>query len=110
MKTLSLALNVEGLTLVGEDKEKSPVELCTLVMKNMILAFGAQNRGLSEDDRRRYYKICGVFEKAVKENLDKVELEDDWFGFIKKCRREGLLMPSDLLKRVEDLVEEVKDR
>lgn len=110
MKTLSLDLKLDGLKLEGEDKEKTPRQLASVVLKNIVLIWASQNRGLNEDDRRRYYKISDVLETAEKENLNSVDLEDDWIGFLKKCRREALAMPSELFRRVEEMLGEVKDR
>ena len=112
MKMLSIKIEIEGLKLNDEDKSKSPIELTTLVIKNIILSWASsgQRRGLSEEDRRRFYKITDVFEKAVKDGAETVELEDDWMGFIRKCKRESEIMPNDLVRRVEDLIDTVKDR
>lgn len=112
MKTLSIALKIEGIKLDKQDENKSPGELATIVMKNIILSWASSGnrRGLSEEDRRRYYKISDAFEKALREGLTDVELEDDWFGFLKKCKREAELVPNDFVRRVEELIDEVKDR
>lgn len=112
MKTLRLNLSTEGLDLIEEEKKKSPIELATIVIKNMMLisASQSQHRGMDEEERRKFYKISDVFDKAVKEDLESVELEDDWFGQIKKAKREGRFTPSNLWRRVEELIDEVKDR
>ena len=112
MKTLRLNVNLEGLQLTKDDKDKTPQELSTLVLKNIIFNWSStgNRRGLTEDDRRRYYKILDLFDKAVAEKLETIELDDDWFGFIRKCKRESELLPSPLLRRVEELIDEVKDR
>lgn len=110
MKTLSLKLNIEGLKLNDEDSGKSPAGLMCLLIKNLILGWGSQNRGLSEDDRRKFYKISDAFDTAIKENAETIDLEDDWMGLIRKAKRDAQLIPNDLLRRVEELIDEVKDR
>lgn len=110
MKKLSLKFDLEGLNFNGEDDKKNAVELSTSTIKNLILHFGAQKQGLVDDERRKFYKICDAFEKALKENATEVELEDDWFGFIKKSFREVKYIPSDLSRRVENLIDQVPDR
>jgi hypothetical protein len=109
MKTLKLAISKEGLNL-DEEKDKTPIELSTNIIKNVVLLWGNQQRGLSEEDRRLYYKISDAFDKAVKDNLEEIELEDQWIGFIRKCFKEAKLIPDNLLRRVEELIEGIKDR
>ena len=106
MKTLSLKIDKEKLELNPAESEKNPVELAVTIIKNVILACAMQDnkRGLSEDDRRKFYKISDVLDNAVKENLEAVELEDDWMGFIKKSFRDAKLLPDKLLRQVEILV------
>jgi hypothetical protein len=108
MKTLKLDISLEGLNLNDDDKVRSPSQLCGDVIKNVIVAYGVrgQNRGLTEEERRKFYKISDILEKAE----DSVELEDDWMGFIRKCFKETPLIPDKLLRRVEEKIEEVKDR
>ena len=110
MKKLSLKINTENLILGGEDKDKSPIELCVAVIKNVILSFGSQQRGFQEEDRRKYYKISDALAAAIKEGVDEIELEDDWVGFMRKCFRESTLIPNPLLRAVEDLIQDIKDR
>lgn len=108
MKKLNLALNIEGLSKGPGEEDKSPIEICVQVIKNIVL--NGNSKGLSEEDRRRFYKLIDVFDKAIKENLQEVELEDDWLGFIKRSKREAKFIPSDLTRRVEQLIDDVKDR
>lgn len=111
MKTLKMIVSREGVKLPPEDEVRSDQGLVAEVIKNIILNYGAQHQGgLTEEDRRLYYKLADIFEKADKEKLESVELEDNYFGLIKKCKRETMLMPNLLIRRVEELIEEVKDR
>ena len=112
-KTLNMEISLEGINLDPADKKKTPVQIFVDVTKNIMLNWGAaQNngRGMSEDDRRKYYKISDVLEKAIKEKAVEVELQDDWIGFLRKCKREGIFIPNPLVRRVEEKIEEVKDR
>lgn len=116
MKTLSLLCDLEGIDLEDIDKDKSPQEIAVLVIKNIVITYanrlGATGRptGLKEDERRKYYKLFDRLEKAVKEEAELVELEDDWMGFLRKCKREALFTPNDLSKRIEQLIDDVRDR
>jgi len=109
MKELSLKIDMTGLKLSGDDKSKTPVELVSIVIQNIVLSWAASKRGLSESDRRKFYKIVDLLEKAVEEKLESIELEDSWWGFLRKCKREGTMMPDKLLRRVETLIDDVKD-
>ena len=110
MKTLNLKITTEDLILNEADKQKNPVELVTNTIKNVIIAWGAQKQGgLSEEDRRKYYKISDIFDEVVKKNLESVDIEDDWMGLIRKCFG-GFLIPTNLLRQVEKLVQEAKGK
>jgi hypothetical protein len=104
MKTLSLSIDLEKLNLAEADKTKSVQSIVSSVIQNVILGYGQQQRGFDEKERRQYYKIADALELAEKENKTSVELEDDWWGFIRKCFRESKLMPNSLLRQVEELV------
>lgn len=109
MKTLTLNFDKSNLLLSADDSARSSIELSTLIIKNVIVASG-KSGGLSEEDRRKYYKISDIFELAVKDGLAEVSLEDDWFGLIKKCFRDTPLSPSNLLRKIEENISNVKDR
>lgn len=104
MKTLELKLDLEKLNLGEEDKKQSVQKIISNVIQNVILGYGQAQRGLDEKERRQYYKIADALELAEKENRVTIELEDEWFGFMKKCFRESKLMPNNLLRQIEDLV------
>ncbi len=115
MKTLNLQVDLEGIKFGDDLKDKSSAEVASEVIQNIILSYGMQERGLSEEDRRKYYKICDALEKAIKSHngVDtpcNIELEDDWMGFLRKCKRESKLMPNKLIQRVEAIIDAVKDR
>lgn len=110
MKILELKLNTETLNLTEEDKKQSVQKTVSNVIQNVILGYGQSQRGFDEKERRQYYKIADTLDLAVKENKETVELEDDWVGFLKKCFRDSKLMPNNLLRQIEELVNNIKDR
>lgn len=110
VKTVNINVDLEGIDLAAEIKDLPTTEIVMNVLRSVILNFGSTKRGLDEKDRRIYYKICDVFDEAKKSKSEEIELEDEWFGFIKKCFKETPLMPDKLLRRVEEAVGAVKDR
>ena len=110
MKILKLLIDLEGLNLSDNDKKMSAIEISTKVIQNVISTYSNQVKGLSKSERNQYYTIKALFEKAVKDSLVEIDIEDNDIGFIRKCFRESRLNPNDLLKRVEDNVDSIKDR
>jgi len=110
MKTLKLAISLDGLNLSEEDKKMSGIEIATKVIQNVISTYSNQLKGLTKPERTQYYNIKSLFDTAVKDSLEEVSMEDTDMGFIRKCFRETKLNPNDLLKRVEDNIDGVKDR
>lgn len=109
MKKLSLNLNLEGVELDPEAKKKTANELVTIVAKNIILNYAAQKRppGLSEEERRVFYKISDAFDAALKSQpISFVALEDNWYELIIKAKKEAAITPDQLLRRVEALIDE----
>ena len=107
MKTIELKIELpKDLKLSPEEADKTPVDLAKELIKNVILSFGASQRGFKEDERRQYYKI----QDELDLKSDSVELEDTEFGFLKKCFREVNLMPNPLLRQIEEIIAAVKDR
>jgi len=110
MKELKLSLDVGGINIGEEDKKKNPSEIVTTVIKNVCLTWAQSKRGMAGEDRKLYYKMCDVFDVAVKEKADSVSLDDNVIGFIRKAFREATLVPDVLLRKIEDLVDAIKDR
>lgn len=75
-----------------------------------MLNFAAQKGGLTEGDRRLWYKALDKIQAAVKENKEAVNLEDDEFGFLRKVKAAVMLAPSLLNRKVEALIEDVEYR
>lgn len=111
MKTLGMVISLEGLNFPPEEK-RIPQEFVCTVIKNCILlaAQQTQQRGLAEENRRKYYKICDLLDKAVVDKAETVELEDDWMGLIRKSFHEININPDGVWRKVEEKVLEVKDR
>lgn len=113
MKTLYLEIDATPLKLTGDDAKRPVQELYGNVVKNVILGWAQQNRrdprmqgGLAADDRKKFYKICDLFDVAIKDKAKSIELEDDISGFIKKCFREIVIQPDLLLRMVEETLME----
>jgi hypothetical protein len=104
MKTLEIKLNREVLTLGENEANKTDIEFFAIVVENVVLAYGQQQRGFDEKERRQFYKILDTFETAKKAGSNTIQLEDDWVGFIKKCFRETKLMPNKLLEQIEGII------
>ena len=109
MKTLDLNIELNEAEK-KIDSGKTEVELCIQTIKNVILIHGNQQKGMPEEDRRLYYKICDVFEKVITDKVVSVELEDTYAGFIKKCFKEVKLTPDSLLRKVEEKIEGIPQR
>ena len=116
MKKLGLVFKKDGINF-GEDEAKSlPIQQVTYnIIRNIILSYAQANRGLGEEERRMYYKICDAFEKALKNKdngkmAEEIQLEDQWMGFIRKCKKEVRMNPDMALKRVEELIDAVEQR
>ena len=114
MKTLKLIFDTEDLVLSENLKDKPMQEIAWLMIKNIILSYASAKRGLDEEERRKFYKISDAFDMLLKSKKgngailpEEIELEDDWMGFIRKCKRESLLMPDRLSQGVEKLIDEV---
>jgi hypothetical protein len=111
MKLLNLTIDlVTSQELTAEEKKQSPRDIAITVIKNVVLTYGLQVKGLGEDERRVYYKICDVFDKAQQDQVDIVELEDSFAEFIKKVFKESKLMPTDVLKQIENNIKDMKDK
>jgi len=103
MKKLNLVIDLEG---IGKDDKRTPQEVAITIIENIMLNYGEQQKptGLSEVERRLFYKITDVFAVARKDKLESVDLDDDWLNFIRKCFRVNL-MPNKVLQKVERLIE-----
>lgn len=111
MKTLKLLIDISTLNLSEEDKKVSPIVLASRVIGNVLYNYSQQvSRGLLKSDRTTFYAISDILSVAEKENKEEIELADEFVGFIRKCFRETKLNPSELLRKVEEQIDEIKDR
>lgn len=111
MKVLSLELDMEKLNLTApEDKQRTSQDIIKSVIENVIVSYGQQQRGLDEKERRQYYKIADKLDEAATTKAATIDLDDEYMGFIKKCFRECKLMPNPLLRQIEDILTNVKER
>ncbi len=105
MKTLSLMIDTSTMVLQGEDAQSSPQKLSYNMIRNICMNWSmdeqAKRRGMSEEDRRLYYKLCDDIEEAVETGAETVELEDDRYGFLKKCCK-APSFPSALQRKVDE--------
>ncbi len=86
MKKVNLDIDLGDVKLgEGETKRKLIINVIT----NLIISYGQQQQGLGFDDQRKVYKVLDAFERADKEDRNEVELEDDWYDFIKKVLKDG---------------------
>lgn len=109
MKILSLVFDKSGLNLLDKDAELTLQELAYNIISQFVMAYATENKGLNEEERRKFYKLCDVLEDGVKNNSDSVNLEDDWASFLQKCRSKAKFMPNKLTQRIEELIDDMKD-
>lgn len=103
MKEMSLMIKIPA----DIDNELSSQQIVFNIVKNFI--FAAHEKGLGEEQRRIYYKLCDDFEIAIKENKDMVMLEDDRAKLIKISMSKAVFTPNDLTRDVERLIDEIKN-
>jgi len=110
MRKLKLVVDLTDLQLPEEDKQKSPIEISTQVIENVIFNYAQQTRGLSEQERRLFYKISDLFDEAKTKKLEEITIDDEYAAFIRKAFRESRLFPNKLLRQVEDNITETKEK
>lgn len=105
MNKLKMMVSLEGIN-TGESADKpTPVQVSANVIKNIMFSYAQGMRGLTGEERKQYYRISAALDEAVKNNAEVVEIEDQDAGFLKKCRREARMLPSDILQRVEENID-----
>lgn len=109
MRKLNIDISLEGLNLSPEDKKQTAGQIFGKMVEGIILSYGQSKQGLQEKERRQYYKIMDVIDEIKPEDKE-IQLEDDLFGFLKKCKADTKMQPNNLLRRVEKKIEEVKQR
>lgn len=110
MKKIPININVEGIELNPAEKAKTPQALFFSVVDAIVQSYMATKQGFDEADRRKWYKIEDAFEGAVKANAEHVELDDDWWGWLKTARREARMRPVKLMRKVDEAFDSVAER
>lgn len=110
MKTLNLVFDKTGWQPAKEDKDKSIPEVSKIVIENIVYTYATQQGGFQEPERRQWYKVLDALEKALKAGQEAVELEDDAFGFLRKCVTGVKVAPNDLIRKIDGLVMAVENR
>jgi hypothetical protein len=107
MKEVKVMIDITDLKLGEEEQKISPVELVSNVINHTIYSYSQQCKGLNKTERFQVYEIDEQLKKAVKDKLDKIEIADTTCGFLRKCFREVKLNPSELLKKVEENIDDI---
>ena len=110
MKSINMEISLDGLNLSPEDKNLSACEIFGKMIDGIIMSYSQMKQGLTDKERRQYYKILDVIGDVLKNNDTEMNLEDSEFGFLKTCKQDTKMMPNKLLRRVEDKIEAVKQR
>lgn len=110
MQIMDFMIQIDDLNFGEEEKSKSPQELIADIINVFILSYSQERKGLDESERRKYYKIQDVFDKAIKEGSEVIELEDEYAKFIKTCRSNSKIFPNKLTRRVEFLMDNIKEK
>lgn len=114
MKILKTNINTadlkEGADINANEKAKSPTQLVFTVVDAMVQAYMQIKGGFDEADRRMWYKIEDAFDAAIKDSKDEVALEDSWMGWLKKVRAEAKMRPVKLMRKVDEMFDQVSDR
>jgi hypothetical protein len=110
VKKLSVVIDNDGLNLGEEEKKMTVTELFTNVVTHVLLSYSQQVKGLFKSERVQYYEIINKLKEAEKNKLEEINLDDGTVGFLKKCFRETKLTPNNILHKVEEKVDAIKDR
>ena len=96
MKVLNLMIDKNDLKLDAEQENMSAQEIVTNVLKNVILSnAAASKKGLTEDDRWIYYKICDKISECLKNSTETIEFEDAQMKMITNAFKQCALMPQN---------------
>jgi len=108
MKTVSLIIDITDLNLGEEEAKMTPVELVSNVINHVLMSYSQQIKGLNKPERNQVYEIDEKLKIAVKDKLDKIEIEDTTCGFLRKCFRDTKLTPNSILKLVERNIDNIE--
>ena len=105
MKKLNLDVDLSNVKLNKIDQDMPVIELVTEMMDQMMVGFANESKGLTDKQRRKYYRILDVFDAAKASKNPIIELEDGWYDFLNSCKTNGKFLPSRLLAKVEGVIE-----
>lgn len=105
MKEISTLIDVSKLSLADEEKKQTPQELFSNVVTFVLLSYSQQNKGILKSERNQVYEI----QDQLKENKDKITLEDNTLGFLRRVFRETKLSPNNILRAVEEKIFEANE-
>ena len=106
-KKIKLRVDLTDCDFPQKDELK-PDEVVTIVLENILFSYSG--RGLIYADRENFYALTKALKKAREEKAEELFLSDNLFGFLKKAQRECKMVPSPILKKVEELIDDVKSR
>lgn len=107
MRTLSLKLSLEGLNLDAESMKMEPSVVVGNVVRNIMMTYANNQGGLKESERKMFYSLSEAMDKAIKDKAEEFTLTDEEGGFLKKCKREAKMQPSEILARVEKIIDDM---
>ena len=105
MKRLNLEIDFSTIDLAKADQEATPLKLVTDMICQIVLGYASENKGLTEKQRHKYYKILDVFDIAIEKKDPFIELDDDRYEFLKMCKNKGKFFPSRLLAKIENAID-----
>lgn len=109
MKELQLVVIIDDLKLEDKDAEKKPQELSFSIIQGIVFGYASEQKGLAEEERRVYYKLCDAIEDAINNDQSSVSLEDEWAKFLQDCKSKSRFLPNKLSQRVEKLIDEMSE-
>lgn len=108
VKKLSLRIDLAGIAGMDEEQKKpdfSQRAIAANIIKNVMNTYAQGRHGLSQADRKKFYNVFDTLDKAVADKQDEVELASEAVGFLRQCFREATLVPNEILRRAEALVD-----
>jgi hypothetical protein len=109
-KVVKLSFDTTSINLGEEEKKMSSVDLSVAVITNVMTGYANQMHGLPSGERKQYFQIKDMLDEAMKNQTTEIELENSLVGFLRKCFRETKLTPNNILRKVEENIDAIKDR
>lgn len=109
-KIVKLSFDTSSINLGEEEKKMSSTDLSVAVISNVMTAYANQMHGLPSGERKIYFQIKDALDLAQKNQSSETELESTLVGFLRKCFREAKLTPNNILRKVEENIDAIKDK